>query len=213
MHNKPTQNALQKTIAHIISVVLHPLWMPLYAALLVLCIPYVRAEMWPWQIAQLLGSIVLLTIVLPMVVVGVLLRRRHITQLSMPDRHERTVPYIVAITAYTLLCYLFKQWHMPSYITLTAVGMTLAVSALGLINLRWKISAHLCGIGAVCGATFAMLWMMYSGNIALLALFVLLSGAVAWARLVLEAHTPAQVFAGFAVGFSGGFLPVMLLYV
>lgn len=205
---------MQKTIAQIVSVVLHPLWMPLYAALLVLCIPYVRTEMWPWQIAQLSGGIVLLTIVVPAVTILVLQRRRHITQWSIPDRNERIVPYLVTWLSYALLCMLFNYyWRMPSYIQLTGVGMYVAVTLICIINLFWKISAHLCGIGTLCGATFAMLWVIYSGNIAMLVLLVLLSSAVAWARLVLDAHTPAQVFVGFILGFCCGFLPMMLFYV
>ena len=71
-----------------------------------------------------------------------------------------------------------------------------------LISLRWKISAHLTGMGGLCafiavlsttyGASPSVMWVLIAS--------VLISGIVGVARLGLGSHTPAQAGAGFLLG-------------
>jgi membrane-associated phospholipid phosphatase len=65
----------------------------------------------------------------------------------------------------------------------------------------WKISMHMTGIGGLCGSIVlcAIVWPVDLRL--LLALLFVLSGAVGSARLIVNAHTPAQVTAGFFAGF------------
>lgn len=85
-----------------------------------------------------------------------------------------------------------------------------AITMMSCINIVWKISAHMCGIGGLCGAFFAVSWLLYANNLPLMIGLILLSGILAWARLECRAHTAAQLAVGFIVGFSGGFLPLLI---
>lgn len=79
------------------------------------------------------------------------------------------------------------------------------------INSFWKISAHLCGIGGLCGAFFGLSWIFSANNLPLMLTLVLLSVLLGWARLECRAHTLPQLAAGFLLGFAGGFLPTAML--
>jgi len=87
------------------------------------------------------------------------------------------------------------------------------VLIMALINLKWKISAHMAGIGGVVAliyqihamglSAFDLLW--------LLCLAVLVAGALGSARLALKRHNTWQVLAGAVVGFLCVSLTMKLL--
>ena len=56
------------------------------------------------------------------------------------------------------------------------------------------------GIGGMVGLFIALSFRFYVDVVWLLAIFLVLSGVVAWARLALNAHRPSQVYAGFLIG-------------
>jgi membrane-associated phospholipid phosphatase len=82
------------------------------------------------------------------------------------------------------------------------LGTTIAAIITLLINLRWKISAHMVGIGGVLGAVIGISErFMQNLNGTIIVLF-LVAGMIGYARLKLDAHTSLQVYAGFATGFG-----------
>jgi hypothetical protein len=92
--------------------------------------------------------------------------------------------------------------------TLLLAGAACVVFALT-VTCFWKISLHMIGAGSVV-AMMLMVDIMGLGNMLLpLTIGLLLSGALASARLCLGAHTPAQV----AAGFFGGALITCLIVV
>ena len=83
------------------------------------------------------------------------------------------------------------------------VGSALTVLVIALINLKWKISAHMAGIGGLIGlvyqihvqdlSAFDLFWV--------LCLIIILAGVLGSARLALNRHNTLQVMAGVVVGF------------
>jgi len=70
-----------------------------------------------------------------------------------------------------------------------------------LITIKWKISGHTAALGALLG-TLITLNLKYSMNfLGMIIAILLISGAVASSRIYLEKHNPAQVYAGFGLGF------------
>ena len=75
-----------------------------------------------------------------------------------------------------------------------------------IMTTKWKVSAHMIGIGGLIGLIIS-LSVLYSVSMMLyLILATMLSGLIGFARLSLNAHSPAQVYAGLGTGFM-----VMLL--
>lgn len=202
---------MTQKLAHTVSVLLHPVWMPTYGLLFFFGTPYGQAVTTPAQRPLLLASVVFFTILIPLGFLLVQIKRGKASGLMLPDRSERKWPYLVTFLSYISLEYLFAMLLVTPYIALEVAGFAVALALMCSINNRWKISAHMCGMGGMGGAFFALSWHFCANNLPLMLALVLLSGVLAWARLECRAHTMAQLAAGFLVGFAGGFLPLMLV--
>ena len=83
------------------------------------------------------------------------------------------------------------------------VGSAVAVLVLAVINLKWKISAHLAGIGGI----IALVYQIHVQGLSafdlfwLLCFIVFLAGLLGSSRMVLRRHDIWQVLAGVVTGF------------
>ena len=83
------------------------------------------------------------------------------------------------------------------------VGSAITVLVMALISLKWKISAHMAGMGGIIAlvyqihvqglSAFYLLW--------LLCILIVVAGLLGSARLTLKRHNLWQVLAGVIVGF------------
>ncbi len=69
---------------------------------------------------------------------------------------------------------------------------------------------HTTGIGGLCGVFFACLLIWGIDTRLLFGFLFFIAGMVGSARLILKAHTSAQVYAGFMAGFVPQILPLIL---
>ena len=152
-----------------------------------------------------MSLVVLFTFVLPTVGTALLLWTGLIKgTLELRERQQRPLPLLLATASFGAAAVLLSASTHPldALLRHMMVGMTLTVVLTLLISLRWKISAHGAGVGGTLGL-FALLhmggaapthtwwWLLGAGTMA---------GAVLKARLTLQAHTPAQAWAGFLLG-------------
>ncbi len=152
------------------------------------------------------------TFAIPALLIFLLLRTGIVHSVYLNDRNDRRIPYLLTGLVYALLTYLFgfRLQLVSTFAPVLAVLMgstTLSILLVGVINLYWKISAHGIGVGGTVGAIVGLLMRFGESSLLLpLAGAIILAGAVASARLQLNAHTPAQVAAGVSVGalVSGG---------
>ncbi len=145
------------------------------------------------------------------VIFGVEGLKVHSKLLYIKNRKERTWPYIITFLSY-LACIRFFVWiGIGKWVILIALGTTIGLMVISLVNLWWKISAHMSGMGGLCGSIFAASFVFHSNPVWLFISIILLSGFVAWSRLELNAHTPGQLTAGFLVGCLGTFLPILFV--
>jgi membrane-associated phospholipid phosphatase len=84
----------------------------------------------------------------------------------------------------------------------------MALLVLIVINLKWKISVHAAGIAGVVGSTIGLFQIHDFSNFWLIAFLIALTGLTLSSRLILKAHTPAQVYVGAVVGFITTFVTV-----
>lgn len=140
---------------------------------------------------------------IPVIGIALLFLTKRISDPALNNRSERTIPYIL-----TGLCYLgcalyLYRINAPSWLWTFPIGGALAVIVSILVNSRWKISAHLAGMGGVTAIFFRIAldgiakpgiewWVMAS-------LFI--TGCLASSRIILGRHTLGQTLAGAANGF------------
>ena len=130
---------------------------------------------------------------LQMVYVLYLRRMEKVTAYDVPERLQRTKPYLVSalfsLGGLMILLFLNASVFVWGLMWCFLVN-TLILNA---INLRWKISAHMMGLTGPLVILFPLFgWTL---------LWVLpVAALLGWARVELRAHTPAQVLAGAAAG-------------
>jgi membrane-associated phospholipid phosphatase len=70
-----------------------------------------------------------------------------------------------------------------------------------IINVWWKISAHMAAIGGFSGALLVFAIIFNFNPLWWFSLLILLSGILGTSRMILRQHTLAQVVGGFVTGF------------
>lgn len=141
------------------------------------------------------------TFILPTANALILLKMGRIKSLEMETSSERTMPYLSAALYYFALFYLFYNAEFPNIFKILVLGAGLSILLTVIINYKWKISAHTIGIGGVAGALLGSIYRLQLDMSFFLMLVILFSGIVGYARLKLNAHTPSQIYTGFALGF------------
>lgn len=143
------------------------------------------------------------TFVIPLAILLVMRYNKVIPSLKMEDRKDRVFPFSMISLLYMVTAYAFyvKDWMDYKLIFILFI-ITICLILLTSISFFWKISAHMLGVGGLLGIILAYSLILSGFNLLYPVLgAIILTGAVGTARLYLNAHTPAQVWAGFLLGF------------
>jgi len=199
----PSSSNIQKQMARIISLVFHPVLSPLLALIIILNLDFYTAVYLSARSKVSLGIMVAITtVILPALSIFIMKKTGYISSLQLENRKERTIPYIAVAVFYYISFYSLKSLSIPTLIPLLLFGGTLVIALTMLVNIFWKISAHMAGIGGVTGL-FAGLSIVYQIDlIYLIILLTLIAGITGWSRLHVSDHTPAQLISGFVLGSS-----------
>ena len=202
----------ETTLAKFFSVIFHPLLIPAWAYLALVWQGNLLLLRVPFNLVWTLGGLIFLTtFLLPTAIILLMLCFKMISSLSMPLRSERIGPLVVTAIFFYMTYYLLKQLQIAPVIYLYMLGATLLAVISAAVTLWWKISLHSMGVGALVGA-FAGLALLSPANYSfLLIVSLLMAGITASSRLLLSAHKPAEIYAGFATGASLMFTLFMLV--
>lgn len=192
---------MEKYIAHILSWLLHPILMPTYALLLFYSQDVYFVLVLPEKLKVALSVMVFInTALLPSLIIWFMARRHLITSIQLVRRSERILPFAFTALAYLTTYFLLRNQDLPPvYPRLILGGAALIIFAAG-ISLFWKISAHMLALGGMTGLFLVMYFTGFLNTASLFLLMVFLSGLGGFARLSLNMHNPAQVYAGIVAG-------------
>lgn len=202
---------MQTKLARFISYLFHPLFMCIYGLLLLFFSRNYISMFVAAQLKLLVISVTFVfTVLLPALNAFILLKMKRISSLEMHTSSERVVPYFSTSLYYFALYYLFYSVGFSSIVTLVILGAGICILLTLFINFKWKISAHTIGIGGLCGALLAIIYRHGVESVWIFYASVIVAGLVGFARLKLSAHTPAQVYSGFLLGFFIEFILLLL---
>jgi membrane-associated phospholipid phosphatase len=136
---------------------------------------------------------VLFVCVLPFALVLLLVRLGKVTDHHVSDRRQRAPVLALAVVSLLAGLGLLTAIHAPRSVIVMVLAIVSGVVVLAVISLFWKVSGH---AGAIALSTAVAVIMLGAPWIPLL----LLIPAVGWSRVVLRAHTVAQVVVGALVG-------------
>lgn len=190
-----------KIAAKIISSVFHPLLMPVIGLLIVFNTDSYINYAIPVDLKKAVVILIATsTFIIPLLISLLLLNRKLINSLEMETTKERIIPYAFTIIFYVFTLYMLKQAPIPPIIFKFIIGATLSVILAFIINIKWKISAHMIGIGGLFGALLSISWALEVYITPYIALSLLIAGLVGSSRLILKAHNPPQIYVGFVLG-------------
>ena len=189
-------------LTQLISILLHPMFMPLLALHLTLLILPSLAFTLSQNLLLIYGILVFSTMILPLVSIFWLMRKGKVSSLEMSNHKERSLPLFKTVIWMSFGYYLLQNllFYTP-ILKAELLGAIIIILIAAIVSKYWKISLHLLGIGGVVGV-FIALQIMHGDFLYLLLLFILLSGLLGVARIKQKAHNYAQVYAGFLVGLS-----------
>ena len=185
--------------AKVFSAVFSPFYAPTWAFVWLFLYSYLR--LWPWEYKVFILALVLMfTVVLPRVTIDIFRRVNRWSHWQLSHRRHRHMPYFITIASYMACVLIFMQLNTALFMR----GMILAMLAIGmlcaLVNIWWKVSTHMAGMGGLFGTVIAFSSLFYFNPLMPMCVILLLSGIMGTSRMFLRQHTLAQVVAGFLIG-------------
>ncbi len=191
--------------AHVLSLLLHPVWMPTLALVLAFRIdPHLTFTISTEGQRVVLGMVFVMTALFPIASLLMLWRSGLVSELAMPVRSERIMPYLLTLVYFGMAYYLLRRTPNSSATLSLFTGICLALAANLLLTLRWKVSLHMTGIGGLIGMVLGLM-VVHGVRTPWLPVLLLLAGALGTARLLVTDHTPAQVYLGAVIGMAATF--------
>ena len=192
--------------SHILSWVLSPLLVPIYAILFIFRLSVL--DVIPSGLQTAFTFIIAgINLCVPALLILLLKFLGVVSDLGLNERKERPIPYVI-----TALCYGATAWFLasrgaPIWVSMFFTGGAAAALINFAINYKWKISAH-----AAAMAGLIALLIRLERDVAVepkLVVWLLITigatGLLGSARIWLGRHTLGQVLAGYLVGFCSVF--------
>jgi len=189
--------------AKIISVIFHPLFMPVYGMLIIFSAPTLFGYL-PFAVKKLLFFIVVINnVFLPLSFMPFFKYRNIISSWSVENRRERIIPLLFTTLLYLTTSFIIFRFSIPVFLKSFLFAAFFISMVVTIINLWWKISIHSVGLGALTALVLILTIKMYSPMVWYLITVIVASGLVLSARLKLNTHSPQQVWFGFLTGYLG----------
>lgn len=192
---------MEDKIAKFISVIMHPMFILTWGMLVMFNLNAYFVRILP---ENLRWTIILLvfgnTVLLPALLIWIMAKRNLISSLTMPLREERTYPYLIFSVFYASTFFLLRNIGLPSLYYMFIAGGLASILVATVVNLFWKISIHMIGIGGLTGGFLALSYKAFIDAPWLIVILILLAGLTGFARLKSNTHSPAQVYIGFITG-------------
>ena len=151
------------------------------------------------------------TLILPIVMMPILIRTKIITSYLLKEQTERRIPFLIIALLYLIGAFVLQRVDAPIIISLFLNGSSMVVLLVAIVNWRWKVSAHMAGIGGVTGMVLAISFRWMLNEQLLIAVLFMIAGLTGYARLRNDDHTPGQVYIGFLIGFFINFLLIRII--
>lgn len=187
-----------------------PFLVPFIAFCLLFFCTYLRVL--PMQFRLIvLGIVYSFTIFMPLLAIYLFHRINGKTIHELRYRQKRFVPYALTIVSYVACLLTMYKLHLPRYLSGIIVAALFCMILCTLINFRWKISTHVAGGGMMVGGLLSYSFLFNFNPVWWLSFFILLSGTLGTARIIVRQHTLLEVLAGFVVGLFCGVAGILFI--
>ena len=197
-------------LSKLISIILHPIFMPILALYLSLRqVPSIGFAITNQNYIYLV--LIFSTVILPLISIFFLIKSGKVSSLEMSNHKERSVPLFRTALWMGLGYYLIENILIFSPILKSELlGVIIIMILAALISKYWKISLHMLGIGGLFGILIS-LNILFGGMEQIMVLTLLLAGVLGISRINEKAHSYKQIYVGFIVGASVEIIAILLI--
>lgn len=198
------------SIARVLSALFRPVYYPIVGFIILFTFTYMSIFPWVFKL-WVVVMVYVFTVLLPNVTTHAYRRLRGWRAHELGHREKRVVPYAIHLCGYLCCMFIMRNIHLPRFmLAILAVSLLVQVACL-LVNLRWKVSTHSAGAGAVTGALTAYAQLFGFNPVWWLCGCILLCGLVMTSRTILRRHTLWQVLAGTLLGVLCGYSGIRMM--
>lgn len=188
-------------MARVISAMFSPFYAATWAFVWLLWFSRLQVMSLPYKV-YLISVVAAFTILIPLACIHLFRRLNNWSLWQLSHRRRRHAPYVFTLMSYAACLTLMVQnntWAFFRGIILTAIA---AQAVCALVNVWWKISTHMVGMGGLVGMVIAFAHTFYFNPVYPICLLLLLSGVLGTARMMLRQHSLSQIYGGFAIGLA-----------
>jgi hypothetical protein len=198
--------------AHIVSFVFHPLFVPIYITLFLLYVhPLLFAGYTDAMKIRLTATIFVNLTMLPAVTVFLCWRLKFVDNLYMETQKERIIPLAAAMIFYFWCWFVLKaNGGIPDIFRQFLLGSFITIIGAWLANIAFKVSLHALAMGGMFCYLFLLTFNTEGSSAEYFAAAALVAGTVCSSRLIVSAHKPFDVYAGFFIGVASQLMAMML---
>ena len=196
--------------ARIISSIFSPFWTPFIGFVLLFFFTYLSIMPMPYKLT-VLSLVFCFTVLLP--IIGIFFYQKvngwGVKELS--ERKKRFIPYLLTIMSYIGGILTMYRVHFPRYMSGILLAALICMLICTLVNIKWKISTHSASSGMMVGGLLSYSFLFQFNPIEPLYIFILLSGLLGSARIIVRQHTLNEVVSGFFVGLFCGIIGILFI--
>ena len=198
--------------ARVISAIFTPFSIPFLAFLILFLFSYLRIMPIQYKLI-VLGVVYCFTILMPTLTIFLFRKINGFSPEDLGERKRRFMPFLLTITSYVFCLVMMHRLNIPWYMTGIILAALIMMVICIVVNLKWKLSEHMAGVGAIVGGLVSFSALFGYNPVWWLCLFILIAGVLGTARIILQHHTLGEVLVGFAVGLICSLLVLSLIHI
>lgn len=193
---------LQKSIAQVFSTLFHPIVIPTLGMFILFQLnTYIRFAVSPGARRLILLLVFINTAIAPVLSLLIMKRTGYVKTLTLEERNERILPLLLATALFFITYYMLRQLTLPSIVYFYIISATLLLLVTLMTSFFWKISIHMVALGGITAFLIITSLLLRTDVSRLVIAAFIASGITGSSRLILKAHKPAEVYAGYLLGF------------
>lgn len=199
--------------ATVVSVVFHPLFIPVYLSAFLIYINPIFPAFDPGEKLILLIRFVVMYTVFPLATILLAKALGFVQTILLKTQKDRIIPYVACGLYYFWMWYvLHNQPALGNEVVLLALAIFLASSGGLLANSYLKVSMHAISVGVMATYLLLLGFLLPVSLGFYISMALLIAGIVCTARLVLSDHHPVEVYLGVIIGILAQLIAYFFVY-
>ncbi len=197
--NHPIAEKALVATSRFVSALFTPIYFPFLAFIILFVFSYLSMLPLPYKLI-VLGVVFCFTIMMPTLTIFLFYKLCRIGREDMVKREHRFVPFALTIISYIFCLLMMRRMNLPWYMNGIILAALLMMIVCIISNLKWKLSEHMAGSGAVIGGLIAFSELFGYNPVVWLCIAIMVAGLLGTARIILQHHTSGEVLGGLFVG-------------